>query len=60
MRTGEIIREQAVGLENVSVIQGFDFVPHDESLFADFRLHPNDKGFEYFVESLYNRIKNLV
>ena len=58
MRAGEIIREQAAGLDNISVIWGFDFVPQDESLFADLRLHPNDKGYEYFLESLWKGIKD--
>ena len=52
MGVEEVIREQAVGLENISVIRGFEFVPQDESLFADLRLHPSDKGYEYFLENL--------
>ena len=56
---GKIIQEQAQGLENISVIQGFEFVPADESLFADLRLHPSDKGYEYFVENLIRGIKEV-
>ena len=57
MLLGGIIQEQAAGLENISVIQGFEFVPPDETLFADLMLHPSDKGFEYFVENLSKGIK---
>ena len=33
-----------------TVLQGFDIVPHEEALFADKRLHPNDEGFDrYFA-----------
>lgn len=57
MGVEEVIREQAVGLENISVIRGFEFVPQDESLFADLRLHPSDKGYEYFLENLLKGMK---
>lgn len=59
MRVGEIIREQAAGLGNISVIWGFEFVPQDEALFADLRLHPSDKGYEYFLEGLLKGMKIL-
>lgn len=51
------IRECVKGIGNITVISGFDFVPKDEKYFADFRLHPNDDGFEYYAENLYNEIK---
>ena len=57
MRVGEIIKEQAAGIENLSVIWGFEFVPQDESLFSDLRLHPSDKGYEYFLENLLKGMK---
>jgi len=45
----EYICEVAKTLPNVKVLRGYDMVPHDESYFADFVLHPNDKGYaEYF------------
>lgn len=43
--------------KNITVINGFDFVEQDENLFADFRLHPNDKGFESYFKSLAKIIK---
>ena len=42
--------------KNVKVISGFDFVPMDENLFGDLRIHPNDKGFEYYFENLVKQI----
>lgn len=53
----KIIKKQAEGFENISVVQGFEFVPQNENLFADLRLHPNDNGFKYYFENLAKQIK---
>jgi len=50
------IRE-AAAFDNVTVINGFSFVPQDENLYADLRLHPNDEGFSYYFESLAKAIR---
>lgn len=55
----EIIRKQAAEYSNMSVISGFEFVPQNEDLFADLRLHPNDKGFEYYFENLSKQISAI-
>ena len=47
----EVMQEAVADLSNVKLIQGFDLVPHDEKLFGDFRLHPNDEGFTYYFEN---------
>jgi uncharacterized membrane protein len=44
-------------IENITVISGFDFVPKEEAYYADLRLHPNDKGFEYYTQNLYNKVE---
>lgn len=31
-----------------------------EKYFADLRLHPNDDGFKYYAERLYNKIKSQI
>lgn len=51
-----IIRQCCEGLSNVEVIRGFDFVPKDESYYADLYLHPNDEGFSYYAENLCKAI----
>ncbi len=51
------IRSAVMDIENITVISGFDFVPKDEKYFADLRLHPNDNGFECYVENLYREIE---
>ena len=57
---GEIIQKQAAEFRNIFVIQGFEFVPPNENLFADLRLHPNDNGFEYYFENLLKHIKDVL
>lgn len=57
---GEIIQSQVEEFENVSVVKGFDFVPKDVSFYADLRLHPNDKGFAAYFESLAKIIKDIL
>ncbi len=47
-----IIRSQVAAFENVTVIDGFTFVPQDEHLYADLFLHPNDAGFGAYFEGL--------
>ena len=56
----EIIQKQVNELRNSWVIEGFEFVPHNENLFADLRLHPNDKGFEYYFENMLKHIKDVL
>ncbi len=51
------IIEAVADIENITVISGFDFVPKDEKYYADLRLHPNDDGFEHYVENLYRKIE---
>lgn len=54
------IKDAVKDLENITVISGFDFVPKDETYFGDLRLHPNDKGFECYFESIYDKIKSEI
>ena len=36
----------------VKIIDGFNFVPSDEQFWWDGYLHPNEKGFEFYAQSL--------
>ena len=38
--------------DNVSVIDGFELVPHNEAFFSDKRLHPNDVGERYIADGI--------
>lgn len=46
--------------ENITLIRGFNLVPHHSKYFADLRLHPRNEGFEYQAKNLYNKIKNYL
>lgn len=55
----KILRRACEDLSNVKVIRGFDFVPKDESYFADLYLHPSDEGFRHYAENLCRAIAEL-
>ncbi len=52
--SGEI-KKATEGLD-IEVIDGFSLIPADTSLFSDGYLHPNDKGFDLYFNSLYGEI----
>ena len=54
------IEEAVEGLTNVHLIHGFNFVPKDESFFADLRLHPNDAGFDHYFIGLCAEIRKYI
>ena len=56
----ETIKRVTASLPNVTVIDGYDFVPHDPAFFYDLRLHPNDEGFAHYAEHLYAEIKKYL
>ncbi len=56
----QLIRKAVEGLENVTVLTGFDFVPKNEDYFADLRLHPNDEGFAHYAQNLYAAMKKEI
>lgn len=47
-----IIRACTSEFENITVISGYEFVPQDQTLYADTRLHPNDDGFAHYCKAL--------
>jgi len=51
-----MLREFAEPYKNMTVIRGFDFVPHDVSFFSDYGLHPNDEGFDHYFNNLWKTI----
>lgn len=38
--------------ENITIVPGFDLIPHKEELFGDLWLHPNRKGFAYYCDNI--------
>ena len=55
----EILEELCKDL-GINYISGWDFVPKEESYFADFRLHPNDKGFEQYFKNLKKEMERFL
>lgn len=53
----QTIRKNCQEHPNMTVIRGFDLVPHDPSYYYDKRLHPNDEGFAHYTENLHRAIR---
>lgn len=51
------IDEAVRSLPNVTLIDGFDLVPHSEIFYSDKYLHPNSTGFKQYFENLYALIR---
>ena len=60
-RMEEIIRKSVADLPNVTLVEGFDLVPHSADCFADeMVLHPNDKGFDSYAANLIESVKKAL
>lgn len=53
------LRAVVKDMDNVTVVRGFDLVPHEEQYFGDLQLHPNDKGFGEYFNNLRKYSKSL-
>ena len=50
------ILKNAKVIDNVTVLRGWDMVPHNVEYFGDKRLHPNNLGFSIYASNLYRAI----
>ena len=48
----EAICKHTADLPNVTVIDGYDFLPHYSDYYADLTLHPNGAGYDRYFEGL--------
>ena len=48
-----IIRDVCAEIPNVTIIPGYNLVPHLPEFFSDRRLHPNDIGFAIYAQNLF-------
>ncbi len=55
----EIIEASCSGLENVTLFNGWNFLPHDPSLYND-GLHPRDNAMKIYADALYAQIKKYI
>lgn len=53
----QILTQECKKHKNTVVISGMDLVPHDEKMYGDLRLHPNDEGFRSYAEELLKRLE---
>ncbi len=51
------IRESAAKY-GLTLIPGFNLVPHDPKYYYDGRLHPNNEGFDFYAENLIRELKS--
>ncbi len=58
-RVEEIFREVGGRYADVTVVSGWDLVPHEEAFFGDLSLYPNDVGFAYYCENLLKKLPPL-
>ena len=56
----EYISKVTAELPNVTVINGFELVPHDKSCYIADLLHPNCEGFRHYAYNLYAEIKKYL
>jgi len=55
----QVVRDACAGLANVTVIPGYNLVPHLPEFFSDGYLHPNDIGFGVYAQGLQRRLETL-
>jgi len=48
----EKITNAVADIADVTVIHGYDFIPHDPVYFGDLYLHPNDEGFAHYAKNV--------
>ena len=53
----QIVRDAAAAQEGVVIVEGARMVPHLREVMADKYLHPNDYGFKFYANALYEAIK---
>jgi len=56
----ETINKVCNQIGGITVIDGFNLVPHKNELFADLRLHPSNEGFDHYAKNLYNEIRKYI
>ena len=56
---GDIIAEEDSKIKNTVYINGTGFIPHGSEYFGDGFLHPNDAGFEFYNQKLYELIVSV-
>ena len=53
----QIVKDAAAAQEGVVIVDGARMIPHLREVCADKYLHPNDYGFKFYANALYEAIK---
>ena len=53
----QVVRDAAAAQEGIVVVDGARMVPHLREVMADKYLHPNDYGFKFYANALFDAIK---
>lgn len=56
LQVGEIIREEIASFPNIRMIDGYNLIPHDPTLYSEDLLHPNDIGCAHYANQLFREI----
>ena len=56
----EDIKYATKELQNVTLIKGYDFIPHENAFYSDLYLHPNEEGFEHYAKNIIKEIKDAL
>ncbi len=55
-----LLRECAAGIVNITVLNGWKYIPALPEFFSDAYLHPNDLGFAVYAQNLYRDIQKMI
>lgn len=56
----DIVIRKCILDDSITVIPGINLIPHNEDMFADLSVHPNDEGFEYYFSNLFEFLKEKI
>lgn len=54
------IRDAAAPYPNVTVIDGYDLIPHDPSYYVADGVHPNMQGFDHYFTNLWRKLQPIL
>lgn len=52
----ELIKQIVRPYDQITLISAYDYIPKISDYYADLRLHPNDRGFDFYYENLIKAV----
>ena len=53
----QVIRHATADIPGITLIRGWELIPHEETCYGDLKLHPSDEGFRHYFENLWKTIE---